>query len=109
MATSSDAAAGPDVADPPTRRVVITGIGVVSAMGLGIDTFLEGLRAGRNCARPISAFDTTGFAHANGCEVPASRPSLARRDPARSAGPPVRRRRRPGWPSTRRVDCGRSS
>ncbi|GGQ06397.1 beta-ketoacyl-[acyl-carrier-protein] synthase family protein [Streptosporangium pseudovulgare] len=51
------------------NRVVITGLGVVSSMGLGVDAFLAGLRAGRNTARPITAFDTTGFDHANGCEI----------------------------------------
>lgn len=53
------------------ERVVVTGIGVVSAMGRGVDALLAGLREGRDCARPVTAFDTTGFAHANGCEVPA--------------------------------------
>lgn len=51
------------------ERVVITGLGVVSSMGLGVDEFRAGLRAGRNTARPITAFDTTGFEHAYGCEV----------------------------------------
>ncbi|MGF1662361.1 MAG: beta-ketoacyl-[acyl-carrier-protein] synthase family protein [Kineosporiaceae bacterium] len=58
-------------APPVPRRVVITGIGTVSAMGRGVDTLLAGLREGRNCARPISAFDTTGFDYANACEVTA--------------------------------------
>jgi 3-oxoacyl-[acyl-carrier-protein] synthase II len=72
--------------DTAARRVVITGIGVVSAMGRGIDPFLDGLRSGHNCARPISAFDTTGFSHANGCEVPPEAEPAA--DPAlgRAAG-----------------------
>ncbi|WP_199434381.1 beta-ketoacyl-[acyl-carrier-protein] synthase family protein [Qaidamihabitans albus] len=51
------------------RRVVITGIGVVSSIGVGVAAFADGLRAGRSGARPIGAFDTTGFAHAMGCEV----------------------------------------
>lgn len=51
------------------RRVVITGLGVVSSLGLGVDRFLAGLRAGRNTARPITAFDTTGFEHVHGCEI----------------------------------------
>jgi len=54
----------------PARRVVVTGIGCVSAMGRGVEALLEGLREGRNCARPITAFDTAGFAHAQACEVP---------------------------------------
>ncbi|MBO0839535.1 MAG: beta-ketoacyl-[acyl-carrier-protein] synthase family protein [Sciscionella sp.] len=51
------------------RRVVVTGVGVVSAIGIGVDEFTAGLRAGRRGARPISVFDTEGFAHAYGCEV----------------------------------------
>jgi 3-oxoacyl-[acyl-carrier-protein] synthase II len=51
------------------RRVVVTGLGVVSSIGTGAAEFAAGLRAGRGGARPISVFDTTGFAHATGCEV----------------------------------------
>lgn len=51
------------------RRVAITGLGVVSSIGIGADAFADGLRAGRSGAGPIRSFDTTGFAHANGCEV----------------------------------------
>ncbi|WP_327168413.1 beta-ketoacyl-[acyl-carrier-protein] synthase family protein [Streptomyces subrutilus] len=51
------------------RRVVITGLGTVTSIGLGVTAFLDGLRSGRSGVKPITAFDTTGFAHANGCEV----------------------------------------
>ncbi|MBB1252756.1 beta-ketoacyl-[acyl-carrier-protein] synthase family protein [Streptomyces alkaliterrae] len=51
------------------HRVVLTGLGVVSSIGLGVKEFLQGLREGRSGARPISVFDTEGFAHANGCEI----------------------------------------
>jgi 3-oxoacyl-[acyl-carrier-protein] synthase II len=53
----------------PRRRVVITGLGVVSSIGIGVDEFGAGLRAGRSGVKPITAFDTSGFAHANGCEI----------------------------------------
>ncbi|WP_158895012.1 beta-ketoacyl-[acyl-carrier-protein] synthase family protein [Amycolatopsis anabasis] len=53
----------------PGRRVVITGCGVVSSIGVGVTEFRAALRAGRSNVRPISVFDTTGFAHTNGCEV----------------------------------------
>jgi 3-oxoacyl-[acyl-carrier-protein] synthase II len=49
--------------------VVITGLGVVTSIGTGVDAFAEGLRAGRSGAKPIGAFDTTGFAHSNACEI----------------------------------------
>ncbi|MFI1869648.1 beta-ketoacyl-[acyl-carrier-protein] synthase family protein [Streptomyces jumonjinensis] len=51
------------------RRVVLTGFGVVSSLGSGVAEFTAGLRAGRSGARPITVFDTEGFAHAVGCEV----------------------------------------
>jgi 3-oxoacyl-[acyl-carrier-protein] synthase II len=51
------------------RRVVITGIGVVTSIGIGVPEFAAGLRAGRSGVRPITAFDTDGYAYANGCEV----------------------------------------
>ncbi|MET9360249.1 beta-ketoacyl-[acyl-carrier-protein] synthase family protein [Streptomyces sp. NPDC006632] len=55
--------------DERPRRVVITGLGTVTSIGLGVEAFRAGLRAGRSGAKPITAFDTAGFAHANGCEV----------------------------------------
>jgi len=51
------------------NRVAVTGLGVVSSIGTGVVEYAAGLRAGRSGARPISAFDTNGFAHSVGCEV----------------------------------------
>ncbi|MFG2290986.1 beta-ketoacyl-[acyl-carrier-protein] synthase family protein [Streptomyces sp. NPDC048595] len=51
------------------RRVVITGLGTVTSIGLGVSAFLDGLRSGRSGVKPIAAFDASGFAHANACEV----------------------------------------
>jgi 3-oxoacyl-[acyl-carrier-protein] synthase II len=42
------------------RRVVVTGIGAVSSLGCGVDTFWEGLLAGRSGIGPITRFDPTG-------------------------------------------------
>ncbi len=50
-------------------RVVVTGMGAVSSIGIGLPAFLAGLRAGRCAAAPIEAFDTTGFEYAIGCEI----------------------------------------
>jgi 3-oxoacyl-[acyl-carrier-protein] synthase II len=50
-------------------RVAVTGLGVVSSIGTGVAEYGAGLRAGRSGARPISVFDTDGFAHSVGCEV----------------------------------------
>jgi len=43
------------------KRVVITGIGIVSPLGIGKEPFLEALLAGRSGVRRIERFDTTGF------------------------------------------------
>ncbi|MFF8424508.1 beta-ketoacyl-[acyl-carrier-protein] synthase family protein [Streptomyces sp. NPDC016566] len=57
------------------ERVVVTGRGVVSSIGFGVAEFVEGLRAGRNEVAPLTAFDTTGFAYANGSEVTGFEPA----------------------------------
>lgn len=44
-----------------TRRVVITGMGVVTSLGETLDTFWEALCAGRSGVGPITLFDTTEF------------------------------------------------
>jgi 3-oxoacyl-[acyl-carrier-protein] synthase II len=69
------------------RRVVITGIGVVSSVGCGVDAFAEALRTGRSAIAPIRSFDTTGFPHYMGGEVQDFDPTrwLVRLDPS-SAG-----------------------
>jgi 3-oxoacyl-[acyl-carrier-protein] synthase II len=54
---------------PDTERVVITGMGVVSSIGVGVDEFASGLMAGRSGVSRISAFDTAGFDRIHGCEV----------------------------------------
>ena len=59
---------------PARRRVVVTGLGAVSSIGIGQAEFTAGLRAGRSGVSPITAFDTTGYAHANGCQVLGFRP-----------------------------------
>ncbi len=43
------------------KRVVVTGIGVVSALGIGKQPFLESLIAGRSGVRLIERFDTTDY------------------------------------------------
>lgn len=44
-----------------TTRVVITGLGPVSSIGIGVDDFCQGIRGGRSGISAIDAFDTTGF------------------------------------------------
>src|SRR5438874_9151493 len=53
------------------RRVVITGIGVVSPIGIGAKAFWENLLAGKVGVRRIARFDPAGFACQIAGEVPA--------------------------------------
>jgi 3-oxoacyl-[acyl-carrier-protein] synthase II len=43
------------------RRVVVTGLGVLSSIGIGVDDFWNGLQQGRNGVGLITRFDTTNF------------------------------------------------
>ncbi len=43
------------------RETVITGIGIVSPVGIGRDAYWEGLRKGKTSFKEISLFDTSGF------------------------------------------------
>ena len=49
------------MADPTRKRVVVTGIGVVTPLGQGANTFWGNLLAGQCGIDSISAFDTEGF------------------------------------------------
>ena len=53
------------------RRVVITGIGVISPIGIGAKTFWDNLLAGKVGVRRISNWDPSGFPSQVGGEVPA--------------------------------------
>jgi 3-oxoacyl-[acyl-carrier-protein] synthase II len=52
------------------REVVITGVGVVSPIGIGRDAFWEALRAGRSGVRTIEAFARAGMPIPIGGEIP---------------------------------------
>lgn len=51
------------------RRVVITGMGVISPVGNDVDTFWANLTAGRSGIGKVTQFDTTGYACQIGGEV----------------------------------------
>ena len=44
-----------------THRVVVTGLGLVTPLGIGVEDTWSGLCAGRSGIGPITRFDTTGF------------------------------------------------
>ena len=43
------------------RRVVVTGIGAITPIGIGVDGLRAGLRAGRSAVHTLTAFDTSPF------------------------------------------------
>ena len=51
------------------HRVVITGAGIVSPLGTGIDRFWEGVRSGRRAVRTITRFDASPYASQIAAEV----------------------------------------
>ena len=53
------------------RRVVITGIGIVSPLGLNAKAHWEALLSGKSAVKKIAAFDPAGFPSQVGGEVPA--------------------------------------
>jgi 3-oxoacyl-[acyl-carrier-protein] synthase II len=52
------------------RRVVITGLGMVTPLGWGVQNTWSALIAGKSGAGRITAFDTTDYACQVACEVP---------------------------------------
>ena len=53
-----------------TRRVVITGVGAVSAAGIGADALTEAVRGPTSWTRRVGAFDAAGLASQVAGEVP---------------------------------------
>jgi len=52
-----------------TRRVVVTGVGLVSAVGIGTEETWRNLLAGQSGVAPITHFDTKGYAATIAAEV----------------------------------------
>src|SRR5258708_30724836 len=59
----------------PMRRVVVTGIGVISALGLNGADFWQALCQGRSGIGPIETVDRTRLRFENGAEVRGYRPA----------------------------------
>lgn len=51
------------------RRVVVTGMGAITPIGIGIDQFWEAMMMGKNGAGLITKFDASGFDTKFACEV----------------------------------------
>ncbi|CAN5804510.1 beta-ketoacyl-ACP synthase II [soil metagenome] len=51
------------------RRVVVTGMGAVTPVGTGIDSFWKAITSGHSGAGPITLFDATGFRTTIAAEV----------------------------------------
>jgi len=51
------------------RRAVITGMGIISALGEGVDAFWRGLTENRSGIAPLDRFDTEGLRNVNGGQV----------------------------------------
>ena len=52
------------------RRVVVTGLGIISSIGQDVETYWQSLTRGLSGIKPISAFDVSGFTTRIGGEVP---------------------------------------
>ncbi|MEV6032045.1 beta-ketoacyl-[acyl-carrier-protein] synthase family protein [Nonomuraea sp. NPDC052116] len=55
---------------PPPRPAVISGLGPVSTMGVGVDAWRAALLEGRSGIGPITSFDTSRFPSGMGAEAP---------------------------------------
>ncbi len=56
------------------RRVVVTGLGVISSIGIGWEEFWDGLLKGKSGISPVSSFDTTNHFTHNAGEIKNFRP-----------------------------------
>jgi 3-oxoacyl-[acyl-carrier-protein] synthase II len=52
------------------KRVVVTGLGLVTPLGVGVEAVWQRLLAGESGARPIQKFDTSDLPAKIACEVP---------------------------------------
>ncbi len=60
---------------PSRRRVVITGVGAVSAAGVGVKPLWDALLAGRSCVGPITLYKVEGLPVRYGGQVPDFEPA----------------------------------
>ncbi len=60
----------------PQRRVVVTGVGLVTSVGIGTETVWEAIKSGKNGIEPIVAFDASQFSCRIAGEVKNFEPGL---------------------------------
>src|SRR5437763_1063394 len=85
---------------PMNRRVVITGMGVVTPVGNDLETFWDNLRKGVSGIGRIQAFDTSGYDCQIAGEVSDFEPKNYFRNAKDEIAPiviPTSRWRRPRW------------
>src|SRR6267378_302755 len=76
-----------NIQHPFMRRVVITGLGLVTPIGAGRELFWRNLTAGANGIGPVESFDTSAFPVHIGAEVKDFDPSgYVRRRPPEALG-----------------------
>jgi 3-oxoacyl-(acyl-carrier-protein) synthase len=73
IASAGWAGREPRVRAARARRPVITGVGVVSAFGVGFARLLDGLAAGERAIRPLTCFDASALAARVAGQVPRDR------------------------------------
>ncbi len=54
---------------PSPTRVVVTGVGMITPLGLDVQSTWQALVSGRSCAAPITRFDTSAFEVRFACQV----------------------------------------
>ena len=59
-----------------SREIVITGVGVVSPLGIGVEAFRAGLAARKNCVGPLTIVETAHLSLPFGAEIPDFDPKL---------------------------------
>lgn len=67
--TAGAASARPATGRPARRRAVITGIGLVTPVGMTVDAFWDNVTAGRSAIGPITHFDPAPYATRIAAEV----------------------------------------